>query len=383
MGLGLQVTPTGARSWSLRVVIAGKRRELGLGGFPTVQIAVARDKARQARKRHSMGVPEAELRQQRRHRLFGAGSRMACALLLLAEFAGVAGCASTIFSADAVPDQIAVADAPRFEPLPATATRPRIALVLSGGAARGFAHLGVLRVLEREGLRPDLVVGTSAGAIVGALYASGRSVADVELVLARMDWPTLIDIDPVKMVLSGFGLGLLRGDRLEAFMRQAVPVRLQDLPVPFAAVATDLGTGEAVLLNHGDTARAARASSAVPGLYEPVRAGERLLGDGQLVSPLPVSAARLLGATTVVAIDVVYPPQHASLSNPVSILFQAMAISTWHHLLRERSKADLLLQPSIPPSNNLTLADRQWLIAAGELAAEKRLPELREAFARP
>lgn len=309
--------------------------------------------------------------------------RAAGTLFVLVASLLTAGCAATIFSSGAAPDQVVAVDVPRFVPPQTTAAKPQIALVLSGGSARGFAHLGVLRVLEREGLRPDLVVGTSAGAVVGALYASGRSVADIEALLARIDWPTLIDIDPVKTVLKGLGLGLARGDRLEEFLRQAVPLRLQDLPVPFAAVATELSSGEMVVLNHGDTARALRASSAVPGLYEPVRAGDRLLSDGQVVSPLPIAAARFLGARTVVAVDVVYPPQHASITNPVSVLFQAMTISTWHHLLRERPNADVLLQPVIPPSDNLTLADMKWLIAAGERAAETLLPDLRKAFARP
>ena len=314
--------------------------------------------------------------------LWGASTRSwATAMTLSAACVLNVGCASTIFSANSTPNEISAADVPRFEPRPATAVTPQIALVLSGGSARGFAHLGVLRVLEREDLRPDVVVGTSVGAVVGALYAAGRSVVEIEALFARIDWPTLIDIDAVRTLFGG--MGLARGERLEQYLRQAIPARLQDLQVPFAAVATDLRTGESVLLNHGDTARALRASLSVPGFYEPVSVGDRLLGDGQVVSPLPVSAARYLGAKTVVAIDVVYPPHHASLTNPVSVLFQTVVISTWQHLLRERSLADLLLQPDIPPSSNLTLSDRQWLIDAGERAAEKSLPELRKAFKRP
>lgn len=313
----------------------------------------------------------------------GSSRRHATALILLVASAISAGCASTILSSSGAPPELGPMDAPRFEPPAAGAAAPRVALVLSGGSARAFAHLGVLRVLEREGLRPDLVVGASAGAIVGALYASGLPVSDIEALAASIDWPTLIDIDPVKTLLGGFGLGLVRGDRLEAFLRQAIRVPLQRLQLSFAAVATDLNTGDAVLLNHGDTARALRASSAVPGLYEPVRSGERLLGDGQVVSPLPVSAARALGAQVVVAVDVVYPPQHASLTNPVSVLFQTITISTWRHLVAERTKADLLVRPDIPPSGNLALSDREWLIAAGERAAEALMPELRRVFARP
>jgi NTE family protein len=298
---------------------------------------------------------------------------LAAALLLLA------GCASTIFSASQAPGDIPPVDPPRFE-APDGPT-PRVALVLSGGAARAFAHLGVLRVLEREGLRPDIVVGSSAGAMVGAYYASGRPVAQIEALAARLDLSTLIDIDPVKTLLGGFGLGVAKGQRLERFLRETIGVPLQALPTRFLAVATDLNTGEAVLLNHGDTPRALRASSAVPGLYEPVRIGQRVLGDGQIVSPLPTGAARQLGARVVIGVDVVHPPQNAPLASPLSVLFQTVTISTYRHLLRERERADLMIVPDIAPTDDLALADREWLIAAGEAAAQKSLPLLRAAFA--
>jgi NTE family protein len=301
------------------------------------------------------------------------GATVATALTMLA------GCASTIFSSSKAPGDIPPIDSPRFE-AQSRAAPSRVALVLSGGAARAFAHLGVLRVLEREGLRPDLVVGSSAGAMVGAYYALGMPVAEIEVRAARLNLPTLIDIDPVKTLLGGFGLGLARGERLEDFLRESLNVPLQTMRTPFVAVATDLNTGEPVLLNHGDTPRALRASSAVPGLYEPVRLGERVLGDGQISSPLPVAAARTLGARVVVAVDVVYPPQNASLNNPMSVLFQTVTISTYRHLLREREQAGLVVTPVIPPTSDLALSDREWLIAAGEVAAQHMLPALRAAF---
>ncbi len=307
-----------------------------------------------------------------------AGTVAARQPLLWAALFLLSGCA-TMFSASKAPGGMHAVDPPRFE-APTRTEPPRVALVLSGGAARAFAHLGVLRVLEREGLKPDLIVGTSAGAMVGAYYASGKSVSQIEAIAARLNLPTLIDIDPVRAVLGGFGLGLAKGERLEAFLRESLDLPLQALPTPFVAVATDLNTGESVLLNHGDTPRALRASSAVPGLYEPVGAGQRMLADGQIASPLPVAAARRLGARVVVAVDVVYPPQHASLTNPLSVLFQTVTISTWRHLLREREQADLVVTPVIPPTGDLALSDREWLIAAGEAAAEKMLPALRAAF---
>ena len=274
------------------------------------------------------------------------------------------------------------ADPPRFEAVVGRPA-PRVALVLSGGAARAFAHFGVLRVLEREGLRPDLVVGCSAGAIIGAYYASGMPVAQIEALAARVDQSTLVDIDWLKILFRGWDLGLAKGERLEAFLRETIPLPLQSLPTRFAAVATDLNTGEQVVLNRGDTPRALRATTAVPGLYEPVRAAGRLLGDGQITSPLPVDAARQLGATVVIAVDVVYPPQYAAVSNPLYVLFQAITIATHRLMTQERQRADLVITPVIGPTDDLVLSDREWLIAAGEKAAEQALAELRAAFKAP
>jgi NTE family protein len=205
-------------------------------------------------------------------------------------------------------------------------------------------------------------------------------VAEIEVLAAQLDLPTLIDIDPIRMLL-GYRLGVAKGDRLEAFLRASIDMPMQSMPIPFVAVATDLNNGEPVLLNHGDTPRALRASSAVPGLYEPVRSGERLLVDGQIVSPLPTAVARKLGAQVVIAVDVVYPPQSATLTSPLSVLFQTVTISTYGHLLRNREGADLLIAPTIAPTDDLALSDRAWLIAAGEAAAMKVLPALRAAFA--
>lgn len=311
----------------------------------------------------------------------GSTRRLGALIVLFTMLMLLSSCASTIVNYSE-----AHVEMPGFEP-PRFATRSsaaplRVALVLSGGAMRAFAHLGVLRVLEREGLYPDLVVGSSAGAMVGAYFASGMPVAEIELQAARIDLLTLIDIDPVRILLGGFGLGIAKGERLEAFLRESLNVPLQTMKMPFVAVATDLNTGEPVLLNHGDTPHAIRASSAVPGLYEPVRADGRVLGDGQISSPLPVGAARALGASVVVAVDVVYPPHNASLNTPLSVLFQTVTISTHRHLLRERELADVLVRPVIPPTSDLRLSDRAWLIAAGENAATAMLPTLRAAFAK-
>ena len=240
--------------------------------------------------------------------------------------------------------------------------------------------MGVLRVLEREGLRPDLVVGTSAGAIAGALYASGMSIDKIEALAAQLEWFTVFDVNPWRSLREGMGLGLVKGKRLESFLREALRSPIQAFPMGFAAVATDLNSGETVVLNHGDAALALRASSSVPGLLEPVLVGGRLLGDGQIVSPMPVAVARQLGARVVVAIDVVYPPQNSTLTGPWSVLSQTLLIASYRQLLIERTQADLVLSPTMATEGQWGLADRAQLIQAGVIAAEAALPQLRVAF---
>lgn len=261
--------------------------------------------------------------------------------------------------------------------LPTQKSRRGWALVLSGGAARGFAHIGVLRVLEREGLRPDLVVGSSAGAIVGAMWASGMNAAQIERAGAELNWKELFDFDPVRAILGGIGLGLMAGERLEQFLRRHLDKPIESFALPFAAVATDMENAETVVLNRGDAAKAVRASCSVPVLYEPIRVRGRLLADGQIVSPLPVPTARLLGLAKVLAVDVIFPPQHANMSNPASMLFQSLIVSGWRHLLMERQQADLVISPEIRADDQLGLDSRSWLIDAGEKAALEQLPHIR------
>ena len=201
-----------------------------------------------------------------------------------------------------------VSDPPRAAPLAKPVGGRGLALVLSGGSARGFAHIGVIKVMEQAGIRPDLIVGTSAGGIVGALYASGMNAGQLEvasreardILAAETDW---------QRVLRFENLGLFTGNSLHAFVSRHTGGRtLENLPLPFAAVATDLGSGQAAAFTRGDAAHAVHASSAVPGVFEPVEIHGKLYSDGGLSSPLPARIARQLGGRIVVAVDVVYPP---------------------------------------------------------------------------
>lgn len=267
-------------------------------------------------------------------------------------------------------------------PLPRAGTA--LALVLSGGAARGFAHVGVLQALEEHGIRPDIVVGSSAGAVVGALYASGLAAAEVDAALAQMSGAMFTDL-----VLPRFGflygdLGLVKGEKIRRFVRDQLRHELiEDFPLRFAAVATDLRSGATRVLNAGDASLAVRASIAMPGIMTPVEIGGALLADGQIASPLPVRAARHLGAHVVIAVDVLYPAEHAALTSPLAVVFQAFTISMNRLRDLERHDADVVIEPRIPPTEGqLGLASRAWLVEAGREAARAAMPAIAAALRR-
>jgi len=177
--------------------------------------------------------------------------------------------------------------------------RPTIGLVLGSGSARGLAHIGVIRAIEDSDIRVDLIAGTSIGALIGAVYASGQLDA-LEQAFLSFDWKTIGSLfDPV-LPRSG----LIDGKKIAEFVRAHVPLRsISQLPVPFCAVATDIRTGQEVDIRDGDLIEAVRASISVPGIFTPVRHTSRILVDGGLVNPVPVSAARTMGADVVIAVD--------------------------------------------------------------------------------
>ncbi len=177
--------------------------------------------------------------------------------------------------------------------------RPIIGLALGSGSARGLAHIGVLRALEEAGIEANVIAGTSIGALVGAVYAAGR-IRELEAEFRRFDWKTIGSMfDPVFP-----RSGLINGRKIEGFIKSHLPARTFDeLPIPFRAVATDLGTGHEVILADGDLLSAVRASISVPGILTPVNHDGRILLDGGLVNPVPVSVARALGADIVIAVD--------------------------------------------------------------------------------
>ena len=270
--------------------------------------------------------------------------------------------------------------APALPPAAAGAG-PRIALVLGGGGARGFAHVGAIRVLEEAGVPVALVVGTSVGSLVGALYASDPSASALERAAQGLGLDDFFDF-ALGPALLGRGLGLASGERLEGFVRARLGgARIEDLRLPYAAVATDLATGEPVVLHAGDAARAVRASCAIPGVFEPVELGERLLVDGSVARTLPVRIARELGADVVIAVDVSAVAVQGRPRGFVEVFLRAVDLAAHAEVAQARREADVLVAPDVGALGFLEFDRKAEAMAAGAAAARAALPRIREVVA--
>ena len=268
--------------------------------------------------------------------------------------------------ADVAPPPVAPKPAPR---------PPRIGLALGGGAARGFAHIGVIQVLEEAGIQPALVVGTSAGSLVAALYASGKGGAELARLADAMDEASIAD-------WSFPGRGLLRGEALARFVREETKGRtIEKMRLPLGIVATDLDSGDAILFRRGDTGVAVRASSAVPAAFKPVPIGGREYVDGGLVSPVPVRFARQMGAEIVIAVDITQAPDGADTGDMMSMLLQTFSIMGRSINQFELRDADVALRPRLQGVASVDFAARARSIEAGRAAALAALPQIRARVA--
>ena len=283
----------------------------------------------------------------------------------------VAGCTST---------PVAPVNPP---PVAVTPTAPvikkplKIGLALGGGAARGFAHVGVIAVLEEAGLRPQLVVGTSAGSLVAAIYASGKTSAQLQQTALSMEEVAITD-----WMLPIFGKGMFRGDALGRYVNQLVGGRLiENMAIPLGIVATDLNTGRAVLFRSGDTGTAVRASSAVPAVFVPVKISGHEYVDGGLVSPVPVRFARQMGADIVIAVDISSPPEGNPAGDTLQILLQTFAIMGKSINQYELKEADVVVRPSLAGLKSADFSARKRAIESGRTAMLAALPALKAKLA--
>ncbi|WP_088280466.1 patatin-like phospholipase family protein [Ideonella sp. A 288] len=301
-------------------------------------------------------------------RLFVGGS-LASSSWLQAQAAGSSGAAS--------PDlRLAQGTGPRGDA--AASKAPRIGLALGSGSARGFAHIGVLKALDQGGIRPEVIVGSSAGALVGAFYAAGFTPWQIEEVALRVRDAEVADF------ASASKRGMLVGDTLGRFVNDILKgARIENLRTKYAAVTTDLRTGELAVLRSGPVADAVRASCSIPGVFIPRELGGRELVDGGLVSPLPVKTARNLGCDFVVAVDVGTRPHRQSLPGMYEVILQSFEIMGRALSEQESLTADLLVRPDTSQYASSDFNVRREMIQAGYEAGQRALPELKRRLDAP
>jgi NTE family protein len=252
-----------------------------------------------------------------------------------------------------------------------------IGLALGGGAARGFAHVGVIQALEEAGIRPELVTGTSAGSLVAALYASGKNSAQLKKVADSMEEAEITD-----WMIPILNRGALRGEALARYVNTQVGgLAIEQMKLPLGIVATDLQSGEPMLFRRGSTGTAVRASSAVPGVFQPVRLGSREYVDGGLVAPVPVMQAREMGANFVIAVDISSDPEGNLASDTFQILMQTFTIMGKSINSYGLKDANLVVRPALTGVKSADFTARRRSIEAGHAAMQKLIPRLRELLA--
>lgn len=252
-------------------------------------------------------------------------------------------------------------------------SKPKIAIAFGGGAAKGFAHIGVIKVLEQNGIKPDIITGTSAGSVIGSLYASGLSPIDIQQKAMNLSQDQLADY-------TFSNVGIVKGEALQDFINKEVKGRtIEKLSIPFGAVATNKESGEVAVFRSGNTGQAVRASASIPNVFLPVRIGKNTYVDGGLVQPVPVEAAKEMGADIVIAIDISAKPTSgtkgfwATIDQSVSIMNQVA-------LNKQLKMADVIIRPNINNISSLSFEQRHQAIFEGEKAALVAIPLIKKAI---
>ncbi len=311
----------------------------------------------------------------------------ALAILLLL---GTTACTNTkVTPAPQLPPTPPVVEQPQLPPTPPVLVRPpaRIALALGGGAARGFAHVGVIKALEAQGIYPDIVVGTSAGSVVGALYASGLNGFQIQELSMRMEEDQVLDGSGLYRCIAETMItdkrGCIKGQALQDFINKNVNGRpMEKLPRTFAAVATNLSSGEMMVFRSGNTGMAVRASSSVPVFFQPVTIKGQDYVDGGLVAPVPAGVARTMGADFVIAVDISDRPQDRSTAGITDIMWQTFSIFGKTLNQHEQSSADVMVRPVTSGLPSSDTSGRHKAVLEGEKAVAAILPELKTKLAK-
>jgi NTE family protein len=270
----------------------------------------------------------------------------------------------------------ACATQPPLPPSGVALAQPRIALVLGGGAARGFAHVGVIRALEQEKIPIHLLVGTSVGSLIGAIYAYDANSFELEWTAFSLEKSDLLDY-----TLLSSAMGPVKGDRLEEFVASKVPAaNIEDLRIPFIAVATDLNRGTRVVLDRGPLARAVRASCSIPGVFQPVAHQGRMLVDGGVVDNIPIDVARERGADIVIAVDISENVTNYNITNLVDVTLQAVNIMFKENVGLKKNAADVLITPDVGGVAMMDFTQKKRSMQAGIDATQRAMPAIRQAI---
>ena len=258
---------------------------------------------------------------------------------------------------------------------PILSKTPVIGLALGGGAARGFAHIGVIKVLEANGIKPNIIVGTSAGSVIGSIYASGISASELQQIAIDLDEATITDwTNPFVGKLGG----MIKGDALQNKINVLVKNRsIEQMKIPLAIVATDLKTGNPILFQRGDTGQAVRASSSVPGIFMPTNILGKEYVDGGLSSPVPIKFTRTLGADIVIAVNISADPSDQSVSGILGTLLQTTTIMGRSITSWELPLADVVVVPQLPQMKGTDFKSRNAAILAGEIAMQQNISQLK------
>ena len=250
--------------------------------------------------------------------------------------------------------------------------KPKIALVLGGGGAKGFAHVGVIKVLEKNGITPDLIVGTSSGSLVGSLYASGKSASELEHITTHVSNNELLDYSWSKQ-------GFIEGIKLQNWVNTQVDNRpIEKLPIRFASVATDLTTKQKAVFDKGNTGLAVRASSSVYGVFVPPRINNKRYGDGGLTSLVPVQTAKQMGADIIIAVDVSSPPKNSHPQDFWALLDKTFAVIPNQANAAEIKLADVVIRPAVGDIGTTNTIAREATIKAGEIATLAKISDIEQ-----
>lgn len=258
-------------------------------------------------------------------------------------------------------------------PPPPRKAEPKVALVLGGGSAKGFAHVGVLRALEKEKIPVHMIIGTSVGSLIGGLYAANPDSFQLEWAAFKINRGDVLDFS-----VTSSKMGPVQGLKLEAFVEQNAKVKtVEATKIPFYPVATDLNTGETVTLEKGSLARAIHASSAIPGIFVPVRFGNRTLVDGGVTNNIACEVARAKGANVIIAVNLQKDVRDTDINSVIDVIAQSIAIMMHVNSQTKLAHADVVLEPDTKGISMFDFTQKKALMEEGIKAAERAMPKIK------